>query len=216
VFFDVELPGHFVAKYKYVKTILIKPITLQFCIHVKKQKRHNHSRRNRWYPAAIYLILVKFICPAGQAAPAPPVGPVLGSRGLKAIDFCKEFNARTLQYIPGIPMQVEMTVNRAARTFSFDVKSPPTSWLLLRCAGVEKGAANPGREKVGKSVTLKHVYEIAKIKQNVYPVEKELTIGSTAARNTTTEHCTYDSTTIKKHWSRNCSIEKDEYFVQIK
>ena len=64
-------------------------------------------------------------------------------------------------------MQVEMIVQRAARTFSFVIKSPPTSWLLLRCAGVEKGATNPGRETVGKPVSLKHVYEIAKIKQQV-------------------------------------------------
>jgi ribosomal protein L11 len=64
-------------------------------------------------------------------------------------------------------MQIQMVVNRAARTFTFDVKSPPTSWLLLQCAGVEKGSANPGREKVGKPVSLKHVFEIAKIKQGV-------------------------------------------------
>ena len=64
-------------------------------------------------------------------------------------------------------MQIAMVVNRAARTFSFDVKSPPTSWLLLQAAGVEKGANNPGKEKVGKPVSLKHVYEIAKIKQKV-------------------------------------------------
>jgi ribosomal protein L11 len=60
-----------------------------------------------------------------------------------------------------------MIVQRAARTFSFDVKSPPTSWFLLRCAGVEKGATNPGKETVGKPVSLKQVYEIAKIKQKV-------------------------------------------------
>ena len=69
-------------------------------------------------------------------------------------------------------MQVEMMVQRAARTFSFEVKSPPTSWLLLRCAGVEKGASNPGKETVGKPVSMKHVFEIAKLKQKVlYPVE---------------------------------------------
>jgi len=58
-------------------------------------------------------------------------------------------------------------VQRAARQFSFIVKSPPTSWLLLKCAGVDKGATSPGRETVGKPVSLKHVYEIAKIKQSV-------------------------------------------------
>jgi large subunit ribosomal protein L11 len=113
------------------------------------------------------LTIVKFICPAGQASPSPPIGPVLGSRGLKAIDFCKEFNARTATFVPGTPLQIEMRVQRAARTFVFEVKSPPTSWLLLRCAGVDKGAEQPGRGTVGKPVSLKAVYEIAKIKQQV-------------------------------------------------
>lgn len=111
--------------------------------------------------------IVKFICPAGQASPSPPIGPVLGSRGLKAIDFCKEFNARTIQFTPGTPTQIEMIVQRAARTFSFVVKSPPTSWFLMRCAGVDKGSGNPGTEIVGRPVSLKHVYEIARIKQGV-------------------------------------------------
>ena len=141
-----------------------------FSIFNDVQKRCNNSCRNRFTPpppSTTTNFSVKFICPAGQAAPAPPIGPVLGSRGLKAIDFCKEFNARTAHYTPGIPMQIEMIVQRAARTFSYDVKSPPTSWLLLRCAGVEKGANQPGKETVGKPVSLKHVYEIAKIKQKV-------------------------------------------------
>jgi large subunit ribosomal protein L11 len=64
-------------------------------------------------------------------------------------------------------MQIVMNVQRAARTFQFDVKSPPTSYLLLRAAGVEKGATNPGKETVGKPISLKHVYEIAKLKQAV-------------------------------------------------
>jgi ribosomal protein L11 len=66
-------------------------------------------------------------------------------------------------------MQIEMIVQRAARTFQFEVKSPPTSWLLLRAAGVEKGATQPGKETVGKAISLKHVYEIAKLKQTVRP-----------------------------------------------
>lgn len=137
--------------------------------HVQK-KCNRDSNRNRHPPPSKHLLTsVKFLCPAGQAAPAPPIGPVLGSRGLKAIDFCKEFNARTVQFHPGTPMQVEMVVQRAARTFSFFVKSPPTSWLLLRCAGADKGASQPGTETVGRPVSLKHVYEIAKLKHQVQP-----------------------------------------------
>jgi large subunit ribosomal protein L11 len=66
-------------------------------------------------------------------------------------------------------MQIEMVVQRAARTFQFEVKSPPTSWLLLKAAGAEKGATQPGKETVGKVISLKHVYEIAKLKQTVRP-----------------------------------------------
>jgi large subunit ribosomal protein L11 len=118
------------------------------------------------------------MCPAGQATPSPPIGPVLGSRGLKAIEFCKEFNARTAHIIPGTPMQIKLVAQRAARTFTFDVNSPPTSWLLLRCAGVEKGSADPGKSTVGKPVTLKQIYEIAKIKQQVCNLYASLIVGS--------------------------------------
>ena len=64
-------------------------------------------------------------------------------------------------------MQIDMLAQRAARSFTFTIKSPPTSWFLLRCAGVEKGSDQPGRNIVGKPVSLKQVYEIAKIRQTV-------------------------------------------------
>lgn len=108
-------------------------------------------------------VLIKLIVGAGQAAPAPPVGPALGSKGVKAIDFCKEFNARSAHYTPGIPIPVLMTV-KPDRSFSFEMKSPPTSWLIMKAAGISKGSDKPGHNIVG-TISLKHVYEIAKIKK---------------------------------------------------
>ncbi|KAK0746688.1 mitochondrial 54S ribosomal protein YmL19 [Schizothecium vesticola] len=121
-------------------------------------------------PAALESI-VKLIVGAGQASPGPPVGPALGSKGVKAMDFCKEFNARTAHITTGTPMPCRVTV-RPDRSFHFDVRTPQTSWLLRNAAelpvgkkGERKGASKPGHETVG-TVSLKHVYEIAKIKQS--------------------------------------------------
>ncbi|KAL2159523.1 hypothetical protein VTH06DRAFT_2528 [Thermothelomyces fergusii] len=115
--------------------------------------------------------IVKIIVGAGQASPSPPVGPALGSKGIKSMDFCKEFNARTQHIIPGTPLPVRVTV-RPDRTFHFEIRTPQTSWLLRNAAelplgkkGKRKGASAPGHETVG-TVSLKHIYEIAKIKQS--------------------------------------------------
>lgn len=115
--------------------------------------------------------IVKLVVGAGQASPSPPVGPALGSKGIKSMDFCKEFNARTGHINPGTPLPVRVTV-RPDRSFHFDVRTPQTSWLLLIAAdapmgrkGKRKGASKPGHETAG-TVSLKHVYEIAKIKQS--------------------------------------------------
>ncbi|KAI5919478.1 ribosomal protein L11 [Camillea tinctor] len=115
--------------------------------------------------------VVKLIVGAGQATPSPPVGPALGSKGVKSMDFCKEFNARTAHITPGTPMPTRVTV-RPDRTFHFDIRTPQTSWLLRNTAelpfnkkGKRKGASKPGHEIVGK-ISLKHVYEIARIKQS--------------------------------------------------
>ena len=107
--------------------------------------------------------LVKLVVEAGKAAPAPPVGPALGSKGVKAIDFCKEFNARSSIYNGPIPIPVVIQV-KPDRTFTFEMKSPPTSWLLLKAAGIEKGGGVGLKEPVGQ-VSLKHVWEIANIKK---------------------------------------------------
>lgn len=108
-------------------------------------------------------VLVKLIVPAGTATPSPPIGPALGARGVKSIDFCKEFNARTAAYTPGVPLPVLITI-RPNRTFSFDIKTPSTAYLLMKAAGIEKGSGEPGKTLVGK-LSLKHVWEVAKIKQ---------------------------------------------------
>jgi len=113
---------------------------------------------------------VKLIVGAGQASPSPPVGPALGSKGVKSMDFCKEFNARTANIQPGVPIPALVTI-RPDRSFTFELRTPTTSWLLLQAAGVKerkgriRGSQKPGQEVVG-TVSLKHVYEIAKIKQS--------------------------------------------------
>ncbi|KAI1482045.1 hypothetical protein K445DRAFT_8067 [Daldinia sp. EC12] len=115
--------------------------------------------------------IVKLLVGAGKATPSPPVGPALGSKGVKSMDFCKEFNARTAHILPGTPMPTRVTI-RPDRTFHFDVRTPQTSWLLRIAAdlpvnkkGKRKAASRPGHETVG-TVTLKHIYEIAKIKRS--------------------------------------------------
>jgi len=105
---------------------------------------------------------VKLQIPAGQANPSPPVGPALGQRGVNIMEFCKAFNART-QAQPGMIIPVIITVY-ADRSFTFITKTPPASVLLKKAAGVEKGAADPKRAKVGK-VTRAQVREIAEIKR---------------------------------------------------
>lgn len=162
--------------------------------------------------------IVKLIVGAGQASPSPPVGPALGSKGVKSMDFCKasipstvshsssdtfqfqEFNARTADYLPGIPIPARVTV-RPDRSFHFELRTPPTASLLLTAANAAarknrvRGAGNtagphrinaPGGDVLGGkasvtsaaaangnagvpsvgTVSLKHVYEIARIKQS--------------------------------------------------
>ncbi len=106
---------------------------------------------------------IKLQCPAGQANPAPPVGPALGQHGVNIMEFCKQFNAKT-QSQAGLIIPCVITVY-SDRSFTFELKSPPASILLLKAAKVEKGAATTGRQKVGK-VTQAQVAEIAKAKMS--------------------------------------------------
>jgi large subunit ribosomal protein L11 len=104
---------------------------------------------------------IKLQIPAGQANPAPPVGPALGQQGVNIMAFCKEFNAATRDQ-GGMIIPVVITVYQD-KSFTFITKSPPASILLKKAAGVASGSKTPNKDKVGK-VTRKQILEIVKIK----------------------------------------------------
>jgi len=105
--------------------------------------------------------MIKLQIPAGNATPAPPVGPALGQQGVNIMEFCKAFNART-QSQAGMIIPVIITVY-GDKSFSFITKTPPAAILLKKAAKLEKGSGEPNRNKVGK-VTRKQVREIAELK----------------------------------------------------
>jgi large subunit ribosomal protein L11 len=104
---------------------------------------------------------IKLQIAAGQANPAPPVGPALGQHGVNIMAFCKDFNAKTKDQ-PGMIIPVVITVYQD-KSFSFITKSPPASVLLKKAANITAGSKEPNKEKVGK-VTRKQVLEIVKLK----------------------------------------------------
>jgi len=105
--------------------------------------------------------IIKLYCPAGQANPAPPVGPALGQHGLNIMMFCKGFNDKTKDQA-GLTLPVVITAYED-KSFTFIIKSPPSSVLLKRAAGIAKASGEPNKNKVGK-VTKDQVKEIAKQK----------------------------------------------------
>ena len=105
---------------------------------------------------------IKIQIPAGQANPAPPVGPALGQRGLNIMEFCKAFNAATQNVQPGTPTPVVITAY-SDRSFTFETKTPPASYFLRKAAGIPKGSTAPGKTVAGK-VTMAQVREIAETK----------------------------------------------------
>ena len=105
--------------------------------------------------------VLKLQIPAGQATPAPPIGPALGQHGVNIMGFCKDYNERTASQ-QGSIIPVELTVYEDS-AFTFVTKSPPTSELLKMALGVEKGSGTPSKENVGK-VSQDQLQEIAKVK----------------------------------------------------
>ncbi len=127
--------------------------------------------------------VVKLQIPAGKANPAPPVGPALGQAGVNIQEFCTKFNEKTREQMGNI-IPVEITVYDD-RSFTFVTKTPPASDLLMKAAGIKKGAGNPLTEKVG-TVTREQVKEIAETKMpdlNANDVEAAMRIIEGSARN---------------------------------
>lgn len=128
---------------------------------------------------------IKLEVPAGSAKPSPPVGPALGQHGLNIMEFCKAFNARTQKMEPNSPIPVVITVF-SDRSFTFEMKTPPASFLIKKAAGLPKGSQTPGRGgSVGK-VTWDQVKEIAEAKMkdlSAFEVEAAKKIIAGSARS---------------------------------
>ena len=105
---------------------------------------------------------IKLQVPAGTANPSPPIGPALGQRGVNIMEFCKAFNASTNELEKGMPIPTIITVY-ADRSFSFETKTPPASFLLKKAARVAKGSTEPGKSSAGR-VTRQQLREIAEVK----------------------------------------------------
>ena len=130
------------------------------------------------------VALVRLQIPAGQANPAPPVGPALGQHGVNIMQFVREFNERTGKMEEGMVVPVIITIFKDKK-FTFILKTAPASYLLKKAAGIAKGSGAPNKDKVGK-VTLKQIEDIAKIKMpdlNANDVEAAKKIIEGTAKN---------------------------------
>lgn len=127
--------------------------------------------------------MVKIQVPAGQANPAPPIGPALGQHGVNIMEFCKSFNSKT-QSQEGLIIPVVITVY-ADRTFSYITKSPPAAVLIKRAVGLAKGSGEPNKTKVG-SITRDQMREIAQAKMedlNAASVDTAISMIAGTARS---------------------------------
>ena len=127
---------------------------------------------------------IKLQVPAGKANPSPPVGPALGQRGVNIPEFCKQFNAATQGIEEGLPIPTVITVY-TDRSFSFEMKTPPASYLLKKAAKIGKGSKEPGRTGTG-SVTKEQLRQIAEVKMkdlNANSVEQAMKIIAGSARS---------------------------------
>jgi large subunit ribosomal protein L11 len=129
------------------------------------------------------VALIKLALPAGKANPAPPVGPALGQHGVNIMAFCKEYNAKTADKA-GLVIPVEISVFED-RSFTFILKTPPASVLIRKAAGIEKGASEPNKKKVG-TITQAQLREIAQTKLpdlNANDIEAAMKIVAGTAKN---------------------------------
>ena len=127
--------------------------------------------------------IVKLQLPAGQATPAPPVGPALGQAGINIGEFCKNFNEKT-KGSPGMIFPVVIYVKKN-KSYTFEIKTPPAAVLIKKEAGLAKGSGEPNREKVG-SITKKQIRKIAEIKMkdlNAYSIDAAMRMIEGTARN---------------------------------
>jgi large subunit ribosomal protein L11 len=126
---------------------------------------------------------IKLQVEGGKANPAPPIGPVLGQHGVNIMEFCKQFNARTQKQI-GEVVPVVITVFKD-RSFTFELKTPPVSYLIKKALKLEKGSAVPNKDKVGK-LTKAQAYDIARQKMqdlNCYDEDAAFRIVAGTARS---------------------------------
>jgi large subunit ribosomal protein L11 len=127
---------------------------------------------------------IKLQVPAGAANPSPPVGPALGQHGLNIMEFCKAFNAQTQEAEKGMPLPVVIAVY-SDKSFTFEIKTPPASVLLMKAAGLTKGSGTPNTKKVGK-VTRAQLEEIAATKMvdlNANDMDTAISIIAGSARS---------------------------------
>src|SRR4051812_35079243 len=126
---------------------------------------------------------IKLQVPAGAANPSPPIGPALGQRGVNIMEFCKAFNASTTELEKGMPIPTIITVF-ADRSFAFETKTPPASFLLKKAARISKGSTEPGKSTAGR-VTRQQLREIAEVKMkdlNANDIEQAAKIIEGSAR----------------------------------
>lgn len=127
---------------------------------------------------------IKLQVPAGAANPSPPIGPALGQAGVNIMEFCKAFNAKTESMEKGVPLPTIITVY-VDKSFTFETKTPPASFLIMKSAKLKKGASNVGKEIVG-SLTKSQVKEIAEMKMkdlNANDIDAAMRIIEGSARS---------------------------------
>jgi large subunit ribosomal protein L11 len=128
--------------------------------------------------------MIKLQVPAGKATPAPPVGPALGPHGVSAPQFVQQFNDRTKNYEPGLTIPVVISVF-ADRSFTFETKTPPASVLIKKAIGLDKGSAEPHKDKVGQ-ITRNQLKQIAETKMpdlNANDIDAAINIIAGTARS---------------------------------